>query len=96
MLNRETTMHGKHATMVRPTHERAIVGSLDTTRSPARDRVMVLVSLKAGLRVKAMASLTWAMVTDAAGQGADAMIEAAFSIRKFPARSMIHGTMALV
>ena len=27
-------MHGKHAQMVRPTHERAMLGSLATTRSP--------------------------------------------------------------
>ena len=29
---------------------------------------MFLLSMKAGLRAKEMASLTWAMVTDAAGQ----------------------------
>jgi hypothetical protein len=66
-------MQGTHATMVSPTQERAILGSLETTRSPARDRVMFLVSLKAGLRAKAMASLTWAMVTDAQGQVTDVM-----------------------
>ena len=43
------------------------------TRSSARDRVMVLLSINAGLRAKAMASLTWAMVTDAAGQVAEVM-----------------------
>jgi len=48
-------------------------GYLDTTRSPARDRVMCLLSMKAGLRAKEMASLTWAMVTDAAGQVAEVM-----------------------
>jgi integrase len=54
---------------VSPTRERAILGYLDTTRSPARDRVMFLLSMKAGLRAKEMASLTWAMVTDAQGGG---------------------------
>ena len=54
--------------MVSPTQERALVGYLDTTRSPHRDRAMFLLSIKAGLRAKAMASLTWAMVTDAEGQ----------------------------
>jgi hypothetical protein len=34
---------------------------------------MFLLSIKAGLRAKAMASLTWAMVTDATGQVAEAM-----------------------
>src|SRR5215831_2563613 len=60
-------MQGKQATMVSPTQERAMLGSLITTRSPARDRVMFLFSMKAGLRAKAMAALTWAMVTDAQG-----------------------------
>ena len=64
-------MQGKQAKMVSPTQERAILGSLATTRYPSRDRVMVLLSLKAGLRAKEMASLTWAMVTDAAGQIAE-------------------------
>ena len=61
-------MQGKQAKIVSPTQERAIVGYLDTTRYPARDRVMFLLSMKAGLRAKEIASLTWAMVTDAAGQ----------------------------
>jgi integrase/recombinase XerD len=64
-------MQGKQAKMVSPTQERAILGFLDTTRYPARDRVMFLLSIKARLRAKAMASLTWAMVTDAAGQVAE-------------------------
>src|SRR5205807_576810 len=44
-----------------------------TTRYPTRDRVMFLLSMKAGLRAKEMASLTWAMVTDAAGQVAEVL-----------------------
>src|SRR6266849_491763 len=64
----DATMQGKQAKIVSPTQERAIVGYLDTTRYPARDRVMFLLSMKAGLRAKEMASLTWAMVTDATGQ----------------------------
>ena len=60
-------MQGKQAKIVSPTQERAILGYLVTTRYPARDRVMFLLSMKAGLRAKEMASLTWAMVTDAQG-----------------------------
>ena len=48
-----------------------MLGALATPRSPARDRV--LVSMKAGLRATAMASLTWAMVTEAQGQVTDVM-----------------------
>ena len=68
-LSRSIAMQGQQATMVRPTQERAILGSLATTRALARDRVLCLFSMKAGLRATAMASLTWAMVTDATGQG---------------------------
>jgi integrase/recombinase XerD len=57
--------------MVRPLLERAMLGSLATTRSPVLHHVLFLVSLTAGLRAQALASLTWAMVTDAQGQGAE-------------------------
>jgi integrase/recombinase XerD len=50
-------MQGKQAKMVSPTQERAILGYLATTRSPARDRVMFLLSMKAGLCVKAWSRL---------------------------------------
>jgi len=66
-------MQGQQATMVSPTQERALLRYLDTTRSPARDRALFLLLLKAGLRAKAMAALTWAMVTNAPGQVAEAM-----------------------
>ena len=66
-------MQGKQAKIVSPSQERAILGYLDTTRYPSRDRVMFLLSMKARLRAKAMASLTWAMVTDATGQVAEVL-----------------------
>jgi len=66
-------MQGKQAKILSPTQERAMLGYLNTTRSPHRDRVMLLWSIKAGLRAKAIALLTWAMVTDAAGQIAEAV-----------------------
>jgi len=40
-------------------------------RHPERDRAIVLLSFKAGLRAKEIAGLTWAMVTDASGAIAD-------------------------
>ena len=66
-------MQGKQAKIVSPTQERAILGFVDTTRYPYRDRVLFLLSMKAGLRAKEIASLTWAMVTDAAGQVGEAI-----------------------
>ena len=41
-------MQGKQAKMISPTQERAPLGYLATTCSPARDRVMRLVSMQAG------------------------------------------------
>ena len=39
-------MQGKQAKVLSPTQERAIVGYLDTTRYPARDRVIFLLSVR--------------------------------------------------
>ncbi|MGE3542014.1 MAG: site-specific integrase, partial [Candidatus Tectimicrobiota bacterium] len=66
-------MPGKHATILSPAQEKAILSSLATTRSPAQDRVLLLLSLQAGLRAKEIADLTWAMVTEASGQVGDAL-----------------------
>jgi integrase/recombinase XerD len=66
-------MQGKQAKIVRRLQERAILGYLATTRYPARDQVMFLLLMQAGLRAKAMASLTWAMVTDAQGHVAEVL-----------------------
>lgn len=43
------------------------------TAYPERNRVVVLLSFKAGLRSKEIACLTWGMLTDAEGTLADAM-----------------------
>jgi integrase/recombinase XerD len=40
---------------------------LETTRHPIRNRVIFLLSVKAGLRAKEIACLTWDMLTDAEG-----------------------------
>jgi integrase len=40
----------------------------DCTRHPIRNRVIVLLSAKAGLRAGEIANLTWDMVVDASGQ----------------------------
>jgi len=42
-------------------------------RYPLRDRVMVLFSIRAGLRAKEIAMLRWSMVTDAEGNVGDAL-----------------------
>jgi integrase len=50
---------------------RAVENHLRDTRHPTRNRVVFLLSVRAGLRAKEIAALTWAMVTDAEGQLAD-------------------------
>jgi integrase len=53
---------------------RAALGHVDiSSKYPERDRVMILLSVKAGLRAKQIACLTWGMVTDAQGALGDAI-----------------------
>ena len=59
---------GKQAKILSPRQENAILRYLETTRYPERDRVLFLLSTKAGMRAKEIAAMTWAMVTDAEGQ----------------------------
>src|SRR4030095_7195992 len=65
--------YGKQAKMLTPKQETAVLTYLQTMRYPVRDRVMFLLSIKAGLRAKEIAWLTWAMVTDADGQVAEVL-----------------------
>jgi integrase/recombinase XerD len=62
---------GKQAKILTDKQVRAVLAELDTRRYPLRDRVMFLLSMKAGLRAKEVASVTWAMATDAEGEIAD-------------------------
>ena len=64
---------GKQAkTLTKPQMD-AVLAYLTSTRHPIRNRVIFLLSVKAGLRAKEIASLTWAMVTDAEGSLTDAI-----------------------
>jgi len=51
----------------------AVLGYLAKTRYPERNRAIFLLSARAGLRAKEIASLTWAMLTDAEGEIGDAI-----------------------
>ena len=66
-------MQGKQAKILTPKQEAALLRYLETTRYPQRDTVLCLLSVKAGLRAKEIAALTWSMVTDAEGQVADTL-----------------------
>ena len=45
----------------------ALIAYLATTRQPTRNRLIFLLSVRAGLRAKEIAGLTWSMVTDSNG-----------------------------
>jgi integrase len=51
----------------------AVLGYLAKTRHPVRNRVIFLLSAKAGLRAKEIARLTWRMTNDSQGQIARAL-----------------------
>jgi integrase len=56
---------GKQAKIISDKQVRAVLAELDTRRYPLRDRVMLLLSIKAGMRAVEIASITWGMITDA-------------------------------
>ncbi len=64
---------GKRAKILNPKQENVVLRHLETTRYPERDRVLFLLSMKAGLRAAEIAALSWAMVTDANGQIGDSI-----------------------
>jgi len=69
-----TTGLGKQAKTLTDTQLRSLLHYVETaTRYPERNRLIVLLSFKAGLRAKEIAGLTWEMVTDAEGGVADAI-----------------------
>src|ERR1700722_1244386 len=61
-------MPGKQAKILAPLDIADLLAFADCSRHPLRNRVIVLLSTKAGLRAGEIASLTWDMVLDAGGQ----------------------------
>jgi integrase len=61
-------MLGRQAKTLTSSQMRAVILHLAGTRNPVRNRVIFLLSVKAGLRAKEIAELTWRMVTDAQGE----------------------------
>jgi integrase len=60
-------MCGKQAKILSDDHLEDVLLFAETSRHPLRNRVIVLLSAKAGLRAGEIARLTWAMVTDPRG-----------------------------
>ena len=60
-------MHGKQAKILSNDNLEDLLLFAETSRHPLRNKVIVLLSSKAGLRAGEIAHLTWAMVTDPTG-----------------------------
>ena len=59
----------RQAKILSDAQQRAMLNHVaQSSRHPARDRVRLLLSFKAGMRAIEIASVTWGMVTDAEGQ----------------------------
>ena len=58
---------GKQAKPLTKAQVEAVLGYLARTRYPIRNRLIFLLSIRAGLRAREIALLTWSMVTDAEG-----------------------------
>jgi integrase/recombinase XerD len=64
-------MAGRQAKVLSADALRRVLAHADGTETPQRDRAIVLLSVKAGLRAGEIAKLTWPMVLDPEGQVAD-------------------------
>ena len=60
-------MPGRQAKLITPLTLRRMLNCVRHAQDPARDRVIILLSVKAGLRAAEIAGLTWSMVLDARG-----------------------------
>ena len=74
-------MIGRQAKVLTPGDLRRLVSRARKNRFPKRDRVMVLLAVRAGLRAREIANLSWGMVLDANGRIAS-MIEVRDAIAK--------------
>jgi integrase/recombinase XerD len=66
-------MVGKRAKVLSADHVEDLLVFAAQTRHPLRNRVLVLLSLKAGLRAAEIAKLTWPMVVDPSGEIASSL-----------------------
>ena len=61
-------MPGRQAKIISPSMLRKMLAHVRHSRTPARDRVIILLSIKAGLRAAEIAQLDWLMVLDPQGR----------------------------
>src|SRR4051795_8083743 len=63
----ESSMAGRQANIITPGMLRRMLGYVRRSRYPQRNRVIVLLAVKAGLRACEIAGLEWSMVLDGKG-----------------------------
>jgi integrase len=61
-------MPGRQAKLIAPSMLRKMLAHVRHSSTPARDRVIILLSVKAGLRAAEIAQLDWSMVLDPEGR----------------------------
>ena len=62
---------GKQAKILTDKQIALALAAVATRRYPLRDRVIILLSVRAGLRAKEVSNIRWSMVTDAQGAVTD-------------------------
>jgi integrase/recombinase XerD len=67
LVRRKNVSLGKQAKPLTKAQLEAVLGYLAKTRHPTRNRLIFLLSIRAGLRAREIALLAWSMVTDAEG-----------------------------
>ncbi len=81
---------GKQAKTLTKQQQEAVLAFLTTTRHPARNKVIFLLSVRAGLRAKEIAALTWGMLSDASNAISDCI-----SLRDTASKGKSGGTIWL-
>src|ERR1700751_2678552 len=88
ILVKAFSMPGRQAKTLSSADVNALLVFASCTRNPLRNRVMVLLSAKAGLRAGEIANLTWDMVVDATGHISGLIELADNAAKKFSGRSI--------
>ena len=94
-------MIGRQAKVLTPSDLRRLLSLTTGSRFPERDRVMVLLAVRAGLRAREIANLSWGMVFDANGR-ITSMIEVRDCIakrgsgRRVPMHPQLRGALVIL
>jgi integrase/recombinase XerD len=84
-------MPGRQAKLISPITLRRMLAYARRSSRPLRNRVIILLSVKAGLRAMEIARLEWPMVLDASGQVADVLtVENVIAKRRAGRRIPMH------